>query len=103
MVDVLARDDRPTRSDHLGASQTGQPGRTPPKQVRLLLPVWGYQHVHRFLDSCLPTLLAPGNIPALAGALPCEFVLLTTREDASRTTTSTILTTQSYFNQSLAA
>src|SRR5262249_25090172 len=33
--------------------------------------------VRQFLDFCLPTLLAPGNIPALAQALPTRFVLLT--------------------------
>ena len=39
--------------------------------------------MRQLLDGCLPTLLAPGNVPALAADLPCEFVLLTTREDAA--------------------
>ena len=30
------------------------------------MPVWGAAFVRQFLDFCLPTLLAPGNIPALA-------------------------------------
>jgi len=84
MVDVLAREDRPTRSG-LGALTT-QYGRAPPSAVKLLLPAWGYRYVRQFLDTCLPTLLAPGNVPALGGALPCEFVLLTTREDAADVT-----------------
>jgi SAM-dependent methyltransferase len=80
-VDVLAREDRSTRAGH-GASAS-QPGRAPPKAVKLLLPAWGYRYVRQFLDHCLPTLLAPGNVPALAAALPCEFVLLTCLEDAA--------------------
>jgi hypothetical protein len=48
----------------------------------LLLPVWGYRYVKQFLDFSLPTMLAPGNVPALAGMLPCTFVLLTSSADA---------------------
>src|SRR5689334_17223430 len=55
--------------------------RQPPKAVKLLLPVWGYSHVHQWLDFSLPTLLASGNVPALISALPCEFVLMTREED----------------------
>lgn len=54
---------------------------TPPAAVKLLLPVWGYRFVRQFLDVGLPTLLAPGNLPALARTLPCEFVILTSEED----------------------
>jgi hypothetical protein len=49
----------------------------------VLLPVWGSTYVRRFLDLCLPTLLATGNIPALAQALPTRFVLLTRSSDQS--------------------
>ena len=35
----------------------------------------------QFLEFCLPTLLAPGNVPALAKALPCRFVLMTSVND----------------------
>ncbi len=55
--------------------------RSPPRAIKLALPVWGYRFVRQFLESSLPTLLAPGNIPALAKALPCEFVILTSAED----------------------
>jgi len=55
--------------------------RSPPKAVRVLLPVWGYNYVRQFLEWGLPTLLAPGNVPALAATLPTEFVLLTSADD----------------------
>ena len=50
-------------------------------QVTCLLPIWGLPHVQRFLTVALPTWLAPGNLPALARALPAEMVILTARED----------------------
>jgi len=57
--------------------------RSPPKAVQLLLCVWGYGYVRQFLEYGLPTMLAPGNIPALAAALPTEFVILTSADDES--------------------
>jgi hypothetical protein len=45
------------------------------------MPVWGYQFIGRFLEFCLPTLLAPNNIPAIARAKPCRFVLLSSVAD----------------------
>src|SRR3977135_2999451 len=56
--------------------------RPPARAVRLLLPVWGYRYVKQFLEFALPTMLAPGNVPALASMLPCTFVLLTSADDA---------------------
>jgi hypothetical protein len=53
------------------------------KNITLLIPVWGDRFVDRFLEFCLPTLLAPGNIPALARELPCQFVLLSSANDES--------------------
>ena len=50
--------------------------------VRLLLPVWGQRYLRRFFEFSLPTMIAPGNIPALAAALPCTFVFLTSAQDA---------------------
>jgi len=47
----------------------------------LLLPVWGRRYVSQFLDVGLPTLLAPGNVPALARSLACEFEILTSSAD----------------------
>src|SRR5580704_9695749 len=57
--------------------------RSPPKAATLLLPVWGYSYVRQFLECGLPTLLAPGNVPAVAAALPTEFVILTSADDES--------------------
>jgi hypothetical protein len=51
------------------------------KAVKLLLPVWGARYVKQFLEFTVPTLMAPGNVPALAEALPCEFEILTSAED----------------------
>jgi hypothetical protein len=48
----------------------------------VLLPVWGPHHVTQFLEASLPTLLAPGNVPALADKLPCRFILMTRGSDA---------------------
>src|SRR5208282_897732 len=64
-----------------GSPVMPQERRPPPKAVKVLLPVWGYRFVREFLECCLPTLLAPGNVPALAAALPTEFILLTSIED----------------------
>jgi cytochrome c553 len=38
------------------------------------MPVWGSAHVGQFLNFCLPTLLARGNVPALAGRSPIYLV-----------------------------
>ena len=66
---------RPARSG------VAHPRRPPPKAVKCVLPVWGYSFVRQFLEVGLRTMLAPGNVPALAAALPCEFILLTSLED----------------------
>src|SRR5262245_47802191 len=55
--------------------------RSPPTAVKLILPVWGYRYVRQFLETSLPTLLAPGNLPAVARTLDCEFVILTSADD----------------------
>ena len=49
--------------------------------VKLLMAVWGEGHIHHFTQIGLPTLLAPGNVPALAAEYPCEFVFLTSTND----------------------
>ena len=43
--------------------------------------VWGDQFRNYFLQYCLASLLSPGNIPALAGSRPAEFIIATTAED----------------------
>jgi hypothetical protein len=42
----------------------------------------GHRYIRRFIEFSLPTMFAPGNIPALAEALPCTFVFLTGLQDA---------------------
>ena len=64
------------------ATAPGAVRRPPVRAVRLLLPVWGFRYVKQFLEFSLPTMLAPGNIPALAGTVPCTFVVLTSAADA---------------------
>jgi hypothetical protein len=53
----------------------------PPANVQFLIPVWGGHFVRTFLEYSLPTMLAPGNIPAIAQRLPCKFIILTSEED----------------------
>jgi hypothetical protein len=55
--------------------------RSPPAAIKVLMPVWGMRYTRQFLEFCLPTLLAPGNIPALAQALPCTIVVMTSQRD----------------------
>lgn len=55
--------------------------RPPPSRIEVIVPVWGHAYVRQFLDFSLPTLLAEGNVPALAGQLPTRFVVLTSQED----------------------
>jgi hypothetical protein len=58
-------------------------GRSPIKAVTLLMPAWGDQHIGQFLDFCLPTLLAPGNVPAINAAVRCRFVLLSSEAETA--------------------
>jgi hypothetical protein len=47
----------------------------------LVLVVWGETYRNYFLEYCLPTLLAPGNIPAVARKRPMKYLMATTRKD----------------------
>jgi hypothetical protein len=75
-IDVLPREE-------LAGSEplTQQRRRSSLKAAKLLLPVWGYSYIRQFLEYGLPTLLAPDNIPAVAAAIPTEFVILTSADD----------------------
>jgi hypothetical protein len=55
-------------------------GSSPPRQARLIVPVWGQRYAARFTELALPALLAPGNVPLLATALSTEVVLVTQHE-----------------------
>src|SRR5579863_8544235 len=48
-------------------------------RARLLIPIWGKSYVDRFVGVALPTLLAPGNLPALAAETDLEALILTTQ------------------------
>jgi hypothetical protein len=43
--------------------------------------LWGERFRNYFLDYCLPSLLAPGNIPALATRQPSKFLIATVADD----------------------
>jgi len=69
------------------APPAGVAPRRPVKAVQMLLPVWGHRFIRQFLEFCLPTLLAPGNVPALATTLPCCFVIMTSANDVAAAST----------------
>lgn len=45
--------------------------------ARLITMAWGERYIEEALELTIPALLAPGNLPALAGDFDCEFVLVT--------------------------
>lgn len=51
------------------------------KGIYLVVPVWGTRHIEGWLRHSLPSLLSPGNLPALAKLLPVKMLLCTTRDD----------------------
>jgi hypothetical protein len=44
--------------------------------------VWGDWHREIFLNSNLPTMLSPGNLPALSAGVDCQYLVYTTPQDA---------------------
>ena len=46
--------------------------------------VWGERFCDYFLEYCLPSLLSPGNIPALRSRSPSKFLIATRPEDWER-------------------
>lgn len=51
------------------------------KGVYVVLPLWGEAYVRRWIEISLPSLLAPGNLPALAAAHSTKLLLYTTQAD----------------------
>ena len=45
--------------------------------VRIITMAWGERYINKLLSLTLPAVLAPGNLPALAAAFDCEFILVT--------------------------
>jgi hypothetical protein len=54
---------------------------SPPPRVRMLIPLWGGAYVRRFARFALPSLLASGNLAALAAVTDLDVVLLTPAAD----------------------
>jgi len=48
------------------------------------VPIWGDAYIEQFLGSALPTLMAPGNLPAFAHRFPISLYLYTAPEFAAR-------------------
>ena len=83
MDDIVVPSATASRPELDAASPTigHQRRRAAPKAVQCVLPVWGRRFVRQFLELGLPTLLAPGNVAALAAKLPTRFVILTRLDD----------------------
>ncbi|MEX0827939.1 MAG: hypothetical protein WD005_03200, partial [Haliea sp.] len=47
------------------------------QKIRVITMVWGENYLSDFLTMSLPSLLAPGNLPALAREMECEVVIVT--------------------------
>jgi hypothetical protein len=87
-ISILGRDKTPgpkligeRASEFSGAVGPQAVPRPPPRAAIIVLPVWGYIYVRQFLELSLPTLLGPGNVPAVVAALPTQFVILTSADD----------------------
>jgi dTDP-4-dehydrorhamnose reductase len=50
-------------------------------EVRVLIPLWGPRYIDDFVKFALPSLLAPGNLPLLAGACRVTVAFLTAKKD----------------------
>ena len=55
----------------------------PLPKVRVLLVVWGETYIDRFAALSLPSVLAPGNLPALSRGSALEFLILTSTAGAA--------------------
>ncbi len=53
----------------------------PTPAFHFITPVWGAEYTRAFIEICLPTLLAPGNIPALAEMPDCIYHIFTSPAD----------------------
>jgi len=61
-------------------------GAAPPgalRGVQVLLPVWGPSYLRQCMDVLLPSLLAAGNLPAVAAAIPAVLILSTQERNIS--------------------
>src|SRR5271163_4794342 len=51
------------------------------RPIYFMIPFWGQRYREYFVDLCLPSLLAPNNIPLLRAEDGHRFLVATTRED----------------------
>ena len=59
-----------------------------PRVFHLVMQVWGPAYCRMLTETCLPALLAPGNIPALVAEWPAKFIIFTRDQDIRRITDS---------------
>jgi hypothetical protein len=57
----------------------------------LIVVVWGERHSGYLLDFCIPSLLAPGNLPSLANRSGNRFLIATTTQDRARLERAAVL------------
>lgn len=60
----------------------------PEYKCHLIVPLWGEDYVRQFLTICLPTQLAPGNLPALSQRAAWSYHIITRPKDAYTITSS---------------
>lgn len=53
------------------------------RKAKFLTAVWGEDYIRRFASLSLPSFLAPGNLPALAGLTDLEVVIMTRSGDVA--------------------
>jgi len=77
-------------SSEVGVRGTSRP-RPAPKAAQVIVPVWGAAYVQQFLQFGLPTMLSPGNLPAIARQLTCRLVVLSSSDDYRSITRSPVV------------
>lgn len=60
-------------------------------RFNIITVVWGDAYVKTFLNMCLPSLLAPGNIPALSAQADCVFTVITSAADKDTIASSPLI------------
>jgi hypothetical protein len=63
------------------SDETAAGGATRLRPFYFIIVLWGERYRNYFLELCLPSLLAPGNIPALTPSRSSKFVICTTPQD----------------------
>src|SRR5262245_36511747 len=79
---------------HEAAPQyVGHPPLTLPMTLptRIITYAWGEKYINELLSFSLPALLAPGNLPYVAGATSCELVILSEQAAFPRIATHPIV------------